>query len=54
MATIQTVFRERKQKHIKRKNRSRQYIYLGTPQVPLSKEQHKPRHELLSDWSDAS
>ena len=54
MVTIQTSSKKPKHKHIKRKNRSSRHpIYLGTPQVPLSKEQDKQKHELLSDWEDA-
>ena len=54
MTTIQTTSSKRKQKQIKGKNRSRDHISLGIPQVPLSSVQHKHQHELLSDWEDAS
>lgn len=53
MVNIQTSSKQRKQKHLKRKHRSRLPIDLGTPQVPLGNKQHKRRHELLSDWEDA-
>lgn len=54
MPTILTNSRQRKQKHIKRKDQYRHKIDLGTPKVPLNNEQHKQNHELLSDWEAAS
>ncbi len=54
MKTIHKNSRRRKPKPIKGQNRSEHYRNLGTPQVPLSNVSHKPTHELLSDWSDAS
>ncbi len=53
MATIQMNSKKQKHKHIKRKDRFRPHIYLGTPQVPLNNKQQKQQHELLSDWEDA-
>lgn len=54
MKTIHKNSRKRNSKHIKGQNRSKDYVYLGTPQVPLSNMSHKQTPELLSDWSDAS
>ena len=53
MAAVKTIARKQ-HKHIKRKGRFNRHLDLGTPQVPLSKPKCQQRHELLSDWSDAS
>ena len=53
MTNIQATTSKRKQKHIKRKNRSRHHEYLVISQIPLNNE-YRQTHELLSDWSDAS
>ena len=54
MSTRQTNSKKQKHKHLKRKDRHRHPLDIGTPKVPLSKNQHQPRHELLSDWEDAT
>lgn len=54
MPTISTNRKQHKIKKIKRKDRYRHQIDLGTPQLPLSKKQHPQNHELLSDWDAAS
>ena len=54
MTTIHKNSRKRKSKDIKRKNRSEKDVILGTPRASLNNVPHKQKHELLSDWSDAS
>jgi hypothetical protein len=54
MTTTQISSKIQKYKHVKCKDRSRVQIYLGTPQVPVNNKQHQQKHELLSDWEDAS
>ncbi|MGB5631767.1 MAG: hypothetical protein WBM44_07075 [Waterburya sp.] len=53
MATTKTIAKKQ-HKQVKRKDRFNHHLDLETPQVPLSKQKHQPRHELLSDWKDAS
>ena len=53
MITIPTNPKKRKHKHIKRKDRFRPLVDLGTPQVPLNNKRQQKQHELLSDWEDA-
>lgn len=54
MPTSLTKRKQHKTNKIKRKDRYRHQIDLGTPQVPLSNKQHLQNHELLSDWEAAS
>ena len=53
MVNIQTSSKKRKHNYIKRKERFRSHIYLGTPQLPLSNKRQQQQHELLSDWEAA-
>lgn len=45
---------QKQHKHSKSKERFNRRLDFGTPQVSLRKQKHQQRHELLSDWSDAS
>jgi hypothetical protein len=54
MTTTQISSKIQKYQHVKCKDRFRVQIYLGTPQVPVNNKQHQQKHELLSDWEDAS
>ena len=44
MVNIQTSSKKRNYKHVRRKDRSRAHIYLGTSQVPFSNKQHQQKH----------
>ena len=54
MTTIQASSSKQKQKHAKRKHRSRHHKDLVISPIPLLNNEHQQTHELLSDWSDAS
>lgn len=54
MVNIHTSSKKRYYRHVGRKGRSRAHIYLGTPQVPFSKQKYQQSHELLRDCSDPS
>ena len=53
MSTRQTNSKKQ-HKHLKRKDRHRRSLDIGTPKVPLSKNLHQQSHELLSDWENAT
>ena len=53
MTTTKAITRKQHKK-VKRKDRLNRQLDLGTPQVPLRKQKNQQRHELLSDWEDAS
>ncbi len=54
MPTRQTIPKQQKHKHRKRKTQPRHPTDIGTPKVPPSKNRHQQRHELLRDWEDAT
>ena len=54
MPTIQIIHKKQKHKRRKRKNQQKHSQDIGTPQVPLSKNRHQQRYELLSDWEEAT
>ncbi len=54
MSARQTSSKKQKHKHLNRKNQPRHPTDIGTPKVPLSNNRHQQRHELLSDWEDAT
>lgn len=53
MAATKTIAKKQ-HKHVKRKDRIDRQPNLGTPLVPLNQQKHQERHELPSDWEDAS
>lgn len=54
MVTIKTNTKKQKHKHLKRKEQFSSHVDLGTPKVPLDNNHTQHRHELLSDWENAS
>ena len=53
MSTTKATARKQHKK-VKRKDRLNRKLDLGSPQVPLRKQKQEQKHELLSDWEDAS
>ncbi len=54
MVTIQKHLNQQTRRQTKKKQRSRNYIDIGTPQVPLHLRKFKKQPELLSDWESAT
>ena len=53
MKTTKTIAKKQR-KHLKRKDRLNRRLDVGTPLVALDRQKCIQRHELLSDWLDAS
>lgn len=54
MVAIKTNTKKQKHKHLKRKERFSSHLDLGSPKVSLCNNQNQQKHELLSDWENAS